>query len=50
MIRKKGQSYEWDDGKQGLFKQGMYREQENSHLVWPDHTHGFTKVKSNISS
>ena len=22
--------------KQGLVKQGMYREQENSHLGWPD--------------
>ena len=24
--------------KQGLVRQGMYREQENSHLEWPDHT------------
>ena len=24
--------------KQALVEQGMYREQENSHLVWPDHT------------
>ena len=24
--------------KQGLVEQGMYREQENSHLEWPDHT------------
>ena len=24
--------------KQGLVKQGMYREQESSHLEWPDHT------------
>ena len=24
--------------KQGLVKQGMYREQENSHLGRPDHT------------
>ena len=23
--------------KQGLIKQGMYREQESSHLEWPDH-------------
>ena len=27
--------------KQALVGQGMYREQENSHLEWPDHTHGF---------
>ena len=25
--------------KQGLVKQGMYQEQENSHLEWPDHTY-----------
>ena len=24
--------------KQALGKQGLYREQENSHLGWPDHT------------
>ena len=24
--------------KQGLVKQGMYREQESSHLEWPDHS------------
>ena len=24
--------------RQGLDQQGMYREQENSHLEWPDHT------------
>ena len=24
--------------KQALVKQGMYREKENSHLGWPDHT------------
>ena len=24
--------------KQGLAEQGVYREQENSHLEWPDHT------------
>ena len=26
--------------KQALVGQGMYREQENSHLEWPDHTVG----------
>ena len=26
--------------KQALVEQGMYREQENSHLGWPDHTEG----------
>ena len=29
--------------KQGLVEQGMHREQENSHLEWPDHTTSFTK-------
>ena len=24
--------------KQGLVKQGMYREQESCHLEWPDHS------------
>ena len=24
--------------KQALVEQGMYREEENSHLEWPDHT------------
>ena len=24
--------------KQALVRQGMYREQENIHLEWPDHT------------
>ena len=28
--------------KQGLVEEGMYREQENSHLEWPDHAKGFT--------
>ena len=26
--------------KQGLVEHRMYREQENSHLEWPDHTEG----------
>ena len=26
--------------KQAPVRQGMYREQENSHLKWPDHTDG----------
>ena len=30
--------------KQGLVEQGTYREQENSHLEWPDHTHAFTHI------
>jgi len=30
--------------KQGLVEQGMYREQDNSHLEWPDHiTYTLTK-------
>ena len=30
--------------KQRLVEQGMYREQENSHLEWPDHTHTKTNT------
>ena len=30
--------------KQGLVKQGMYREQENNHLKWPDHLTAFLNV------
>ena len=29
--------------KQPLVQQGMYREQENSHLGWPVHTHVLAK-------
>ena len=35
--------------KQVLVGQRMYREQENSHLGWPDHTHGvFVKTKVGV--
>ena len=32
--------------KQALVRQGMHREQENSHLGWPDHTGVLTKRTS----
>ena len=39
--------------KQALVRQGMYREQENSHLEWPDHTlgggSGFVKTRGVLS-
>ena len=46
--------YNWEDWivirvKQGLVEQGMYRQQENSHLEWPDCTDGKT-VKLNFLS
>ena len=46
--------YNWEDWivirvKQGLVEQGMFRQQENSHLEWPDYTDGKT-VKLNFLS
>ena len=33
---KEGQSWEWGVVVQALVRQGICREQENSHLEWPD--------------
>ena len=35
--------------KQGLVRQEMYREQENSHLEWPDLTHVQSEFFTQIS-
>ena len=32
--------------KQTLVEQGMYKEQENSHLGWPDHTDIHNRIGS----
>ena len=37
LLKREGQSGEWVEVTQGWVKQGMYREQEDSHLGWPDH-------------
>ena len=37
LLKRDGQSGEWVEAAQGWVKQGMYREQEDSHLGWPDH-------------
>ena len=34
--------------KQALVRQGMYREQENSHLEWPDYIRGITSTSNEV--
>ena len=41
MIKREGQLYAQGISEKGLVQQGMYREQDNSHLKWPDHTYPF---------
>ena len=44
LLKRDGQSGEWVEAAQGWVKQGMYREQESSHLEWTDHTEHFYSV------